>query len=188
MQTDQNTIIQTERLFIRSATVAHADMYLALWTNPQVMTNVGFPFGLRITKDEIEVLLGDQPESAFGRLLVIERKDMSQPIGECRMENPDENGVATTDVKLLPDHWGHKFGIEVKRALVQYLFEHTDCSVVQASPNIDNLASIKMQEAVGGVRVGEGVGTFPESMHDTTRPVHHYVYQVSRSDWLRQRK
>lgn len=186
MKQGRNIVVQTERLIIRLATVEHTDMYLALWTNPEVMTNVGFPFGLPITRNEIEAQLGEQRESALGRLLVVERKDTCQVIGECKMDNPDENGVATTDVKLLPEHWGHKFGVEVKRALLDYLFEHTDCSIVQATPNVENLASIRMQEAVGGVRVGEGVGTFPESMRDVTRPVRHYVYHVSRSDWLDQ--
>jgi hypothetical protein len=41
-----------------------------------------------------------------------------------------------------------------------------------------------MQEAVGGVRVGEAVFEFPDSMRDTTEPVHCFVYHVTRAAWL----
>jgi RimJ/RimL family protein N-acetyltransferase len=54
---------------------------------------------------------------------------------------------------------------------------------VEATPNVDNIASIKMQEAVGAVRVGEAVYTFPESMQAYTVPVHHTIYRLYRSTW-----
>ena len=91
--------------------------------------------------------------------------------------------MAETDVKLLPDFWGHKYGVEIKRALVSHLFTHTDCIAVEATPNVENIASIKMQEAVGGVRIKEAVYQFPDHMRDYTTPVHHYVYRVERSTW-----
>jgi hypothetical protein len=41
-----------------------------------------------------------------------------------------------------------------------------------------------MQEAVGGVRIDEGVYEFPEAMRDFTNPVHYYTYRVYREAWL----
>jgi RimJ/RimL family protein N-acetyltransferase len=177
------TVFETVRLVIRAVSEADAGMYYALWTNPRVMTNVGFPQGLRITLEEIATKIGEQSEIEFGRLLVVELKDTGEAIGECKLYLPDEEGIAKTDVKLLPQFWGNKFGVEVKRGLVDYLFRHTDCTAVQADPNVNNIASIKMQEAVGGVRVGEGVHEFPEKMRDYTHPVHYYVYHVFKADW-----
>jgi RimJ/RimL family protein N-acetyltransferase len=55
------------------------------------------------------------------------------------------------------------YGVEIKQALVDYLFTHTDCSAVEATPNVENKASIKMQEAVGGVCLGEATFQVPES-------------------------
>ncbi len=101
-------------------------------------------------------------------------------MGECKLHPPNPEGIASTDVKLLPDYWGHKYGLEVKRALLDYLFAHTDCVAVEASPNVNNPASIKMQEAVGGVRIKEAVYEFPIGMQDYTVPVHHYIYRVER--------
>jgi RimJ/RimL family protein N-acetyltransferase len=147
------------------------------------MAYVGFPQGLRITRQEIEKRLQKPSESEFEQLLVVELAETGQPIGQCLMHLPDQEGIAETDIKLLPAFWGHKYGIEVKRGLVTHLFTHTDCVAVRATPNADNIASVRMQEAVGGVRIGEGVHEFPESMREYTAPVRYHVYEVSREDW-----
>jgi len=179
----QYTVFDTERVVIRTATEQDVDLLYELWTDPRVMVYVGFPHGLRITRQEIKLRLQRPFESEFESVLVIELKATGEAIGQCGMHAPDEEGIAGTDIKLLPAFWGHKYGLEVKRGLVSYLFAHTDCTAVQATPNVDNVASIRMQEAVGGVRVGEQVYEFPESMRDYTTPVHHYIYRVYRKDW-----
>ena len=76
-----------------------------------------------------------------------------------------------------------KYGVEVKQGLVDYLFTHTDCAAVQGTPNVANVASIKMQEAVGAVRVDERVYEFPEGEREDRCSVHHYVYRVFRPVW-----
>jgi RimJ/RimL family protein N-acetyltransferase len=147
------------------------------------MAHVGFPQGLRITQEELKDRLSKQAGSVFEQLLVIELKTSGQAIGECHLSLPDDEGIAEPDVKLLPAFWGQGYGTEVWRALVAYQFTQADCAVVQGTPNVDNVASIRMQESAGAVRVGEDVYQFPESMRDYTTPVHHYVYQVHRADW-----
>jgi RimJ/RimL family protein N-acetyltransferase len=178
-------IFTTTRLRIRRAlpTDEDTEMYFRLWTDPRVMTNVGFPNGLRITREKIHQILESERESEFDCLLVIERQSDGQWVGECKLGAPDENGIAETDVKLLPEYWGHSYGVEVKRGLLDYLFTHTDCQAVGASPNVSNIPSIRMQEAVGGVRINESVYEFPEHMRDYTQPVHCYIYQVTRQAW-----
>jgi len=176
-------IFETERVVVRAAEEDDADLFYALWTDPRVMRNVGFPKGLSVTRDKLKDRLSRQGESEFDRILVVQLKDTGQAIGECKLSRPDQNGIAEPDVKLLPRFWGHKYGVEVWRGLVDYQFTHTECAAVQATPNVNNIASIKMQEAVGAVRVGEDVHRFPESMHDYTTPVHHYIYRLGRTDW-----
>jgi len=179
-------VIETERLILRRSTAADADFYYRLWTTPAVMAQVGFPQGLRVSRDEVAALLAGQKEGAFhGRLLVL-LKESGEPLGEAALHPPEADGIASTDVKLLPAHWGQGYGTEIKRALVDYLFTHTDCRVVEATPNQTNIASIKMQKAVGGVCVGETVYEFPEQMQAYTRPVHALIYQVSREEWEKQ--
>lgn len=186
MTGDELTPIETARLILRPAVSEDSDLFYALWTNPRVMIMVGFPNGLRITREEVLTKIQEQTEETiFGRLLVVTLKSTGQAMGECKMILPDKGGVSRTDVKLLPDFWGNKYGIEVKQALVNYLFKHTVCLVVEGTPNVANIASIKMQESVGARRVGEHTYEFPESMKDFTHPVHHYVYHVLREDWER---
>jgi len=187
MSSEQKVVFETERLLVRAATQDDAALFYALWTDPRVMTNVGFPQGLPVTQDELKKTLSRQGNSEFDRLLVVQLKATGQAIGECKLSRPNSNGIAEPDVKLLPGFWGHKYGIEVWSALIDYQFTHTDCSVVQATPNVVNKASIKMQEAVGAVRTGEDTHRFPDSMQDYTTPIHHYIYRVNRADWKQNR-
>jgi RimJ/RimL family protein N-acetyltransferase len=183
-------IFETDRLIIRKATTTDDDveMYYRLWTDPRVMTMVGYPQGLKITRDEIRKIIEKDITPPFEVRLIVERKDTGERIGECFLHKPDETGLAGTDVKLLPEQWGNAFGAEVKQGLVDYLFTHTDCNAIKAEPNKKNIASQKMQEAVGGKRMGEGVCTFPEKMKDYTCDVHYYEYRVFRADWERHRR
>lgn len=176
-------ILRTERLTVLRADSSRADLFFTLWTNPAVMRNVGFPSGIPVTRDEITLRLRLQPDSDFDRLSVVLITDTGEEIGECCLHKPDKNGVARTDVKLLPEFWGRGYGVEIKRAMLDYLFTNTDCVAVEASPNIENTASIRMQEAVGGVKSGEGVYRFPDEMKGYTVPVHHLIYTVTREKW-----
>jgi RimJ/RimL family protein N-acetyltransferase len=176
-------VFETERLIVQKATVDDVAHFYVLWTNPQVMEHVGFPQGLKVTRRQVENLIRDQGDGAFNGRLLILLKATGEKVGEAALHLPKEDDIAETDVKLLPRFWGNKYGVEVKQGLVDYLFTHTDCSVVQASPNVNNTASIKMQESVGGICVGEKVHEFPDHMRDYTQDVHAYIFHVRREDW-----
>lgn len=184
------TIFETHRLIIRKAvaTDEDVDLFFNLWTDPQVMIFVGFPYGLRITRDEIKATIEKEDETEYDNKLVVELKGSDQRIGECKLGRPDTAGISETDIKLLPQYWGRGYGTEIKRGLVDYLFRNTSCKAVQATPNKRNIASQKMQEAVGGKIVGEGVFHFPDDQKDYTCDVPHYVYHVYREEWERRAK
>lgn len=169
-------VFPTERLRVRTATADDAPLVHELWTSPEVMKNVGYPGGLSLTLDDVRERIADDTD-VLDSLLIVETKD-GTPIGQCLLGHPDEEGIAETDIKLLPANWGRGYGVEVKQGLLDYLFTHTDCLAVEATPNVGNIASIRMQEAVGAERVGEGVFESPGAT-----PVHHYVYRVTRETW-----
>jgi RimJ/RimL family protein N-acetyltransferase len=182
------TVFETERLIIRTSGVEDVPVHFALWTNPDIMKNMGFPKGIAITQVELAAKIeGQEARGEYGRILVAELKSTGETIGECKLYLPNDEGISETDVKLLPQFWGHKYGVEVKQGLVDYLFTHTDCDAVQGTPNVANIASIKMQEAVGAVRVDERVYEFPEGEREDRCSVHHYVYRVFRSVWEQRR-
>ena len=178
-------IFQTRRLVVRKALPCPKDVdhFYALWTTPEVMKFVGFPKGLKITKEEILASIGKQKKSQYDQALVVERMDGGEMIGECKLGLPDKDGHSVTDVKLFPSWWNKGYGTEIKRALVNHLFTTTDCRGVKATPNRENRASQKMQVAVGAKRVGDEVFRFPEHMRSYTVDVHAFVYIVFREDW-----
>ena len=159
----RHLVFETERLCVFVATEGDVELFYALWTDPRVMRNVGFPQGLPIAREMILDQLKGQAGRVFDPRLLAQLHESGDPIGECKLGWPNDMGISSTDVKLLPTYWGNKYGVEIKQALVDYLFTHTDCSAVEATPNVENKASIKMQEAVGGVCVGEATFQVPES-------------------------
>lgn len=179
-------VVETPRLTLRLAEPADAAFICSLWNDPRVMRFVGFPNGLGETEERLRANIEKRSDSEFQQLLVVALKQTGQAIGQCKMELPGPDGISETDVKLSPDFWGQRYGLEVKRALLDRLFIHTECQIVQATPNVENLASIKMQEAVGGLRMAEEIYQFPESMRSHTTPVHHYIYHVTRDTWLKE--
>jgi RimJ/RimL family protein N-acetyltransferase len=88
------TIFETRRLKVRAAILEDVELFNKLWTNPQVMSNVGFPRGLRITRDEIMDKLLKPVESEFEKMLVVVMKTNDQAIGECKMHPPNEDKTA----------------------------------------------------------------------------------------------
>ena len=76
-------IFETERLVVRLATVDDVDLIYELWTDPRVMTNVGFPTGLRITRDKVRDDVAGRGASEFDQLLIVELKATGRAIGQC---------------------------------------------------------------------------------------------------------
>ena len=112
----EDIVFATERLAVRTAEVRDVELLYELWTDPRVMVNVGFPHGLRINREEIEETLRKPSGSEFEQLLVVELKATGEPIGQCIMHYPNDEGLAETDIKLLPAFWGHKYGVEYAEA------------------------------------------------------------------------
>jgi RimJ/RimL family protein N-acetyltransferase len=148
---------------------------------------VGFPEGLGMSRVEVKRRLTRRNSSPFGTHLIAETRTNGIPIGECFMGQPDGEGIAETDLTLLPQFWQQGYGSEIKRGLLDYLFTHTDCRAVRATPNVENQASIRMQESVGGVKVGETRFESPQTSRCPTIPVRAYIYLVTRATWLERR-
>lgn len=185
----QEWSITTRRLTIRPAmpTDTDIDFLLRLWTNHKVMRFVGYPQGLRTDQEQIKEQLGKYGPSEYDRVLLVQLLETGAIIGECKLGSTKSDGIAETDVKLLPEHWGNGYGREIKLALVEYLFTHTECRGVRATPNKANTASIRMQEAVGAEPVGEGVYRFPDHLKAFTVDVFFIEYIVWRENWKNRR-
>lgn len=177
-------IFETDRLIVRKATLDDVEHYLQLWNNSNVMKMVGFPQGLNITRQKVSDLIKGYDDTEFDQTLVVIEKSSDRKIGECKLGFPDEDRIASTDIKLFPEFWGKGYGKEIKNALCKYLFQHTAAEVVKADPNIKNIASQRMQEACGGKQVGESTYHFPAQMQHYTEDVHSLLYHIYKADWL----
>jgi len=178
--------IRTERLTIRKVRPIMEDCRFIsmLWKNPEVMKFVGFPKGIDEAPENIMKRTRERIKKSGDIHLLIELE--GTPIGEAMIGFPDKDGIAHTDVKLVPEKWEKGFGKEVKRALLKWIFTHTDAKGVSATPNVKNIASIEMQESVGGKRVKKLHYKFPPNMRLFTVPVDSYLYIVYREDWKNQ--
>jgi RimJ/RimL family protein N-acetyltransferase len=178
-------LIETKRLIIRKAKNTDSDkiLFYHLWNSPEVMQNVGFPKGLQISQAEIAELLTNQSDSFLDSMLVVEIKENGELIGEAKLGKPNEKNMAHTDIKLLPEFWGQKYGIEIKKALVSYLFENTEAVAIEATPNVKNIASVKMQESINAKRIKKAIFHFPETGQKKTESVEFYLYRIERKDW-----
>jgi len=89
--TGQNMVFQTERLIIRRAIDSDGDveLYYRLWTDSKVMTQVGFPHGLKITREGIREGLKDAGDTVFDRKLIVAQKETGLAIGECKLGKPE---------------------------------------------------------------------------------------------------
>lgn len=179
-------VFLTKRLVVRKPKLSDADinLYHRLWNSPSVMRNVGFPKGLRISKDSIQDLIIGQSDTPFDKSLLVLLRDTGQAIGECKLGLPNSIGISITDVKLLPEYWNKGYGKEIKNALCGYLFSQTACTTVEASPNLNNIGSIKMQEACAGTMVRQEVYHFPSHMSSYTQDVDSLIFHIHKSDWL----
>ncbi|MCD4819005.1 MAG: GNAT family N-acetyltransferase [Candidatus Cloacimonetes bacterium] len=178
-------IFETKRLKVRKAEIIDVEMYSRLWNSPKVMYNVGFPQGLNISSEKIAEIIGNNDETEFNQSLVVIEKSSGKSIGECKLGLPNGEGISSTDVKLFPEFWGNGYGKEIKNALCLYLFSNTSAKIVKADPNVKNIASQKMQEACGGVRVDKSTYHFPEKMKDFTEDVHSIIYHIHKKKWLK---
>ncbi|MFC1745853.1 GNAT family N-acetyltransferase [Candidatus Riflebacteria bacterium] len=188
--TEEEIVFNTKRLSIRTPLPVKKDieLFFSIWRNPKIMKKMGFPHGLQITWEEIreQITKANSVKQIFNRPLIVEKEgDKKIIIGECFLGWPDKSGVSETDVKILPEFWGNKFGQEIKKGLLFYLFENYPCVAVKATPNKSNPASIKMQEAVGGKRTGEGVFKIPQSSKELRCEVPYFEYLVKKEDFFR---
>ena len=155
-----------------------------LWNDPAVMTSVGFPDGLGVDEDIVREQVEADGLGLLGGVLIVETLDGAR-IGQARLGPLDADGVCETDLKLLPGAQKHGFALELKRAMLRFLFENTRCTCVRTTPLQDNLASIRLQERVHARRVAQDVWHFDE---DPGQPRPYWVYELRREDWLRSEK
>jgi RimJ/RimL family protein N-acetyltransferase len=175
----------TPRLEVREATADDVEFIVSLWRDPRVMNYVGFPSGIPTAADDVPRRI--RCGAGLTALLIAESRETGEAIGQCLLGALGPAGISEPDIKLAPAYWGQGYGRELWAALIDQLFLRSSCFIVRGTPNVANAASIRMQEAAGMKRVGEGISEFPASMRAFTTPVSYAVYEITRGEWQRRR-
>jgi RimJ/RimL family protein N-acetyltransferase len=154
-------LLRTPRLSLVTIEARHLAGLRMLWTDPRVMANVGFPQGLDPRDLRLDRFVsGGDALPATGRggdvHLAVEDAD-AHFLGEAKLGAPDEDGVSSPDVKLLPAWWGRGYGGEVVAALVSESFRSWPaCRRVRFTPNVENHAAQALYRRAGARVVGAG--------------------------------
>ncbi|MCD6400890.1 MAG: GNAT family N-acetyltransferase [Anaerolineales bacterium] len=183
MGDDDLFVLETERLYIRLATLDDIDLFLALWNDPRVMAPAGAPLERQISRKEIAQKIQAQTDGIIGNLLVIELKISGISLGECFISTPDKRGVVQADIKLFPAFWGHRYGVEVRKVLLEYAFKNPYIKAVEIKSGVGDPGLIEMIEDSGGERVSDGSDEFSGEMRGYTVPEHQDIYRVTRERW-----
>lgn len=170
-------MLHTRNLIIAPASPDDIDSILSLWNDPAVMRAVGYPEGLGVNRNDILGRLRAQQPAMLDYLLTVKHTGDGAVMGQAMMHAPSEGGISDTDIKLFPNCRHRGYGTEVKHALIHYLFTKTACRAVQATPNLSNIPSIRMQESVGAIRLGRGRCQFPDTLRVPTCPVDYWLYR-----------
>ena len=71
MSQKNRVVFKTKRITVRLATVEDIEIFYRLWTDPQIMSNVGYPNGLSITREDIKCQISEGGTSEFQQLLIV---------------------------------------------------------------------------------------------------------------------
>jgi RimJ/RimL family protein N-acetyltransferase len=164
-----NVQFETQRLIVRVATSDDASSIASLWSDPRVVSHVGFPRGIPTAAQDVPRRI--ERSQGLDALLIAELRASREPIGQCMLGTLNSLGISEPDIKLHPSFWGRGYGRELWAALIDQLFRHSPCAVVRGTPNIENTASVRMQESAGMRRLGGGTFELPDSMKPLTEPV-----------------
>jgi RimJ/RimL family protein N-acetyltransferase len=174
-------VFQTDRLKIRGAELDDAEFICSLWNDPALMTFVGFPEGLQTTPENVRKQIINTIDF-LEALLIIETKN-NDIIGQCKLGKPDSSKISQPDIKLLSEQQGKGYGTEIYMGLIKYLFSYMDCEIIQATPNVDNTASIRIQEKVGARLIKRDIFYFPNDMPVKTCPVEYFLFELKKSEF-----
>ena len=168
--------IETERLILREPTMGDFAFLKSLWEDGRVMHYVGFPNGLKQSDEKIVKWINTAQMNRNCKL-VIEDKESGKTIGETgyRLDldypHAHDRKSAAPDIKLIPEFWGKGLATEAFEVVIDYIFKNTDVEVIQVSPNIKNLAALKIYEKLGFKKVGDPITESSNTKQKTTPQV-----------------
>ena len=135
----KNGRIQSQRLVIRRAVPADEAFIFGLWqrrAEPGAVdgkrTSVRrLAIRRRLAEQSAESVPPSSADAMLGQLLVVERRDTADPIGECLLHAPDSDGKAQLTLTMLASFGNSDFVFEAIDVLRRFLLMNTASSDVR---------------------------------------------------------
>lgn len=149
---DEQTIIETERLRLIAPSMDQLDVMCALWSDPETMRYVSSD-GRGWTRERVSAWMERQiksfDESGMSQLTIV-NKATREIIGQCGLEPVDFSGPEIElAYQLGKDHWGMGYATEVASACAAYGFDELGIDRYVALTYSENMPSIRVLEKIG---------------------------------------
>ena len=150
-----DTLLRTARLTLRPHRLEDVTFMVRLNADPECVHYTG-----DVAFDDpslalavVAALQAQYAERRMGRLVVIEQ-ETGEPVGWCGLKWHPDDGEADLGYRFLRSRWGRGYATEASRACIQYGFEDLDlpCLIARVVPA--NVASVRVLEKLGFVRIG----------------------------------
>jgi len=148
---ENEILIETPRLWLRSMPAEDFDMLLTIFTDPKVMAAFQSPpFTNEQMHGWLQRNLDHQDAHGFGLFSVILKKDNSF-IGDCGLEVMEVDGVRAAEVgyDFRSDYWGQGFATEAASAVRDYAYHHLQIARLISMIRVGNQRSRRVAEKVG---------------------------------------
>ena len=151
---NMSTILETNRLTLRTWQPSDLDAFHAVCADARVMQFVGDgqPWSLEKTQQFIEHALATSKTDGYCQWPVV-HKDSDNLIGFCGFIPTDH--VAEIGWRLAHDYWGQGLATEAAHATLNYGFDVLEFERVVATVQSENWASIRVVQKLGMKPNGE---------------------------------
>lgn len=132
---------------IHESTYQDVKLVKQLWSNPEVMTYVGFPDGLHLSDEAYKAWFSDLQNNPHAKHFVIAHEDYGF-CGETFYHFNDSQHVQL-DIKLLPHAWGLGIASYALTNTLVKVFSINPEAVAHVDPHVENSAAIALYKRLG---------------------------------------
>ena len=146
------TILETERLTLRTWTLDDAEDGFRIWSDPEVMRYIGKGqpnADVEETRGWLNRMIAHQQKHGFCFWAVVD-KESNQLIGSCGLAYQLDGGPPIEfGYTLARAYWGRGLATEAASASLSYVFKNLPVTEIAASVDSRNVASRRVLEKIG---------------------------------------
>ncbi len=149
MLNGNNSRLETKRLILRPMLETDLDALLLIFTDVKVMVAFNHPpFTREQMQGWLQRNLNHQNEFGYGLFSII-LKETGELIGDCGLEQMEDQGAAELGYDFRRDFWNQGYATEAALAVRDYAFDVLKLPQLISLIRVGNLASKRVAEKVG---------------------------------------